>query len=378
MSSRLPRVVYWNNVPAPYMVERFNAVADRGSLDFEAWFAYRDDPGRSWDIEERQWSFPYRYVASAADLLEALRARRRPDVVVSLYAAPLFLAGWAAHSLQRVRTALWVEVTFSSWVRRTYLKERAKRLILPRADMILTAGRDGSDYACSYGVAEDRVRILPHAIDGRHFRTALDYSDGESQALRSELGLSGTVFLYVGRMWLKKGLLDLIDAFRLATTENGLEASLLLVGDGPDLPVLREHVAGLQLSSVRFLPFVQKPDLPRYYAAADVFVFPTLGDPYGLVVDEAMTAGLPVIATTATGEVHARIIDGQTGRIVHPANRSALADAMVAIGSDPGRWSDRVRRTFVPRTPEDWASTFESIVSSMLARPPRQLGLGAG
>lgn len=56
------RVVYWNNIPAPYMVERFNAPSDRGNLDFEAWFNDVTHPERSWDVELSTWRFRYRFM----------------------------------------------------------------------------------------------------------------------------------------------------------------------------------------------------------------------------------------------------------------------------------------------------------------------------
>ncbi len=54
-----PRVVYWNNIPSPYMVERFNAVADRGAFEFEAWFNDRIESDRSWNVDESSWRFRF-------------------------------------------------------------------------------------------------------------------------------------------------------------------------------------------------------------------------------------------------------------------------------------------------------------------------------
>ena len=56
--------MYWNNIPAPYMVERFNALADRKNFDFEAWFNDRSEVDRSWEVDESSWRFKYRYLPS--------------------------------------------------------------------------------------------------------------------------------------------------------------------------------------------------------------------------------------------------------------------------------------------------------------------------
>ncbi|THD05861.1 hypothetical protein, partial [Metallibacterium scheffleri] len=55
-------LVYWNNSPSPYMVERFNVLADRGAFEFEAWFNDRIEPGRSWDVDESTWRLNFRYL----------------------------------------------------------------------------------------------------------------------------------------------------------------------------------------------------------------------------------------------------------------------------------------------------------------------------
>ena len=60
--SRRPYVVYWNNIPAPYMVERFNALHDRRAVDLEVWFSERTVADRSWRIDESEWRFRYRYL----------------------------------------------------------------------------------------------------------------------------------------------------------------------------------------------------------------------------------------------------------------------------------------------------------------------------
>src|SRR6202035_553727 len=88
MSGKRPRVVYWNHSPTPYFVERFNAVVDRGGLDFEAWFNDRREPSRSWEVNESQWRFRARYIPRRPLLGWSERvpvaelALIRPDVLV--------------------------------------------------------------------------------------------------------------------------------------------------------------------------------------------------------------------------------------------------------------------------------------------------------
>jgi glycosyltransferase involved in cell wall biosynthesis len=147
-------------------------------------------------------------------------------------------------------------------------------------------------------------------------------------------------------------------------------ATLLLVGDGPDEEAMRRRCETEGLDNVVFAGYRQRKDLPLYYAAADVFVFPTLGDPYGLVVDEAMACGLPVVSTRAAGEIHRRVTNGTTGFVVPAGDPHSLSARMALLAGDPqlrltlGR---RAARRVAWQSPDVWAQQFERVVAEILA-----------
>jgi len=368
------RVVYWNNIPAPYMVERFNAIVDRGDFDFEVWFTDRIVPGRTWDVDENTWRFRYRYLpvtklGKRKFHWPTLVFGKRVDVLVSLYAEPSFLAGWAIARLRGIKTAFWCEVTMDRWVRRTRWKDALKRFVFARVDATLGAGPQGQQFAMRYGVPPEKAMCLPHSID-----VAL-YSEGSAAArlqrdtLREKWGLRGTTYVYVGRLWWGKGLSFLLDAFAKVQQQHDQEVSLLLVGDGPEEEKLKRYCEENGIRNVVFAGFQQKPTVPAFYAASDVFVFPTLGDPYGLVVDEAMACMLPVISTSSAGEIEERIEEGVNGFIVPPEDSLTLADRMLQLARNPemcrqmGRLSSE---KIIGHTPERFAADFEDVVKRIL------------
>jgi glycosyltransferase involved in cell wall biosynthesis len=179
------------------------------------------------------------------------------------------------------------------------------------------------------------------------------------------------VFIYVGRLWSGKGVDDLFTAYeRLA--ETGVDASLLLLGDGPDEQHYRERAS--RLARVVFGGFVQAKDIPAYYSLADAMTFPTLGDPHGLVVEEAMAAGLPVICSDAAGDIEARL-PPSVGRVVPVRNARALEGAMRELASDLAlreRMGRAAAATAAYRTHDRYAEDFESFVTETLARPARR------
>lgn len=369
-----PYVVYWNNIPSPYMVERFNALAGREAFEFEAWFSDKLKQGRTWHVLENTWRFHYRYLPTTRLFSRTQHwplplLGRRPDLLVSLYAEPAFLGGWIIAKLRGAKTAFWVEVTFDRWVPRTVLKEVTKKTIFRAVDAIVTVGQDGRDFAQKYRGSADGIAFAPHVIDVAHFSSASRAFLARRGEMRVALGLRGTTFLYVGRLWWGKGINYLVDAFETVQRQTAEEVSLLLVGDGPEETKLRQHCAERHIRNVVFAGFKQKPELPRYYAVADVFVFPTLGDPYGLVVDEAMACALPIISTSAAGEIRDRVEQGVNGYIVPPEDSVALAHRMLALADDPAlrtRMSKISAEKIQGHTPEKWAEDFENIVWSLL------------
>jgi len=374
-NSKKPFVAYWNNIPSPYMVERFNALVDYGNLDFEAWFNDRIASERSWEVNEATWRFRYRYMPVTNVFGHRLHwplpaFGRRPDVLVSLYAAPVFLAGWCIAKVRDTKTCFRVLMTHDRWVKRHPMKETLKSFLFKRVDGVETPGRDGKRFAMRYGTPSERIFFATHTVDIKHYRLAWEATTNEREDLRRKLKAKGIVFIYVGRLWWGKGLTYLLDAFERVQNFSRDEVSLLLVGDGQDEEGLRRICRERNIRNVIFTGFKQKQELPIYYAISDVFVFPTLGDPYGLVVDEAMVCSLPVISTSAAGEIRDRIEDGVNGFIVPPQDSRTLTEKFtlpknVSLREKMGKIS---AVKVADHTPEQWAQDFEFMIEKMLSQ----------
>jgi glycosyltransferase involved in cell wall biosynthesis len=260
-------------------------------------------------------------------------------------------------------------MTYDRWVSRHPVKEALKRFLFQRVDAIETPGQEGKAFAMRYGAPAERIFFATHTVDIPHFHAAVAATRPERDTLRHELGLVGTTFIYVGRLWWGKGVNHLLDAFERVQRQSSAPVSLLLVGDGPEEAKLKQTCAERGIRNVVFTGFRQKAELPRYYALADVFVFPTLGDPYGLVVDEAMACGLPVVSTAAAGEIRDRIEEGVNGYIVPPEDSVALAGAMQKLAEDAAlreRMGAVSAQKIQGHTPERWAEDFEGIVFKLI------------
>ena len=305
----------------------------------------------------------------------------RPDLVVSLYGERPFVIGHFVMKGMGISTAFVVERTFDAWVRRTWWKETAKAFLFRSADVaqVHTAppGAGGQDfapsdawqYAARYGFPPDRAHTVGLSIDAERYASGA--SPGERDRVRARVGAEGCLFLYVGRYWKGKGLQVLLEAFREARRIDPT-ISLLTIGNGEDEETLRLAARGIAGFTV--WPFVSARELISAYAAADVFVFPSLGDPFGIVIEEAHAAGLPVITTDTVGDVRQRVIDGMTGFVVPAGDAGALAERILTLAADRSlratmgaRGAARVRAWGHER----WADDFERFVSASLALPRR-------
>lgn len=378
MGRARPHVVYWNHSPTPYFVERFNAIAAQGAIDFEAWFNERLEAIRSWEVHEDTWAFPARYIPSRSVLGRGIRLpaaelrRSRPDLLVQEYDRGHLVAGFLCGRLLASRTAFRVLPNFDAWSRRTWWRETGKRFVFRAVDCAKVPGPDGRRLAERYGLDGDRIAEVTQSIDVERLAAGRDLSAQQRADSRRELGLAGCVFVFAGRLWEGKGIDDLLDAYE-SVIASGREVSLLLLGDGPDEARCRERAAGLP--RVVFGGFVQAPRIASFYGLADVMVFPTHGDPHGLVVEEAMAAGLPVICSSAAGDIALRLPEGEAGFVVPVKDSATLARRMRELADDQalrsrlGRCAQQLADS---RSHERYASDFERFVELALSLPPRK------
>jgi glycosyltransferase involved in cell wall biosynthesis len=222
------------------------------------------------------------------------------------------------------------------------------RELYRRADAVATYGPHVSEYVRSYR-ARDGIFEAPQAVEPGLF--AAPVPEAQRDAARQ-----GSPFvLFVGRLEREKGVDVLLDAWRRARLPDG--AVLGLAGDGP----LRATVPA---PGVRALGYVPRTELPPLYAAADVLVLPsvrtaTFVEPWGLVVNEAMHQGTPVIASDAVGAVAGGLVrDGRNGLVVPAGDAGALATAIEAVVSNSGLRDElgaAARQDVSTYTPRAWS-----------------------
>lgn len=181
-----------------------------------------------------------------------------------------------------------------------------------------------------YGMPEDKCFIMPMSISDKRLLKEKE-SLPSKEAIKEKYGFQNkTVFLFVGRLTEVKNVSILIDAFA-KLKEKDENIALCLVGDGNLKQELQAQVQKLGVQDVLFTGYVGFPQNVEYYQMADVFVLPSQHEPWGLVINEAMIMGLPVIVSSKVGCRKDLVQEGKNGFVFEDGNVEQLTCVMENI-----------------------------------------------
>lgn len=181
--------------------------------------------------------------------------------------------------------------------------------------------------------------LMPYAVDNEYFRNQSAEAAKNRERLRSSLGLKSglPVILFASKFLKRKRCLDLIEAFLRLSPQPGIEpaAYLLIVGDGEERQVIEQKIRESGSSHIRLLGFKNQSELPPLFDLCDVFVLPSIHEPWGLIVNEVMNAGRAVIVSDQVGCAPDLVHDGVNGFIYPAKNVEALSYALRRFLDDP-------------------------------------------
>lgn len=265
----------------------------------------------------------------------------------------LWVHGYASiNSLQAIlaANALGIPVLLraESWLAdraRTRGKLAAKaiffRLLADGIAAVLPIGTMNSLYWTHYLGSRVPQFLMPYAVDNDYFADRAKAARLNELELRSELHLDAErpVILFASKLQQRKHADHLLEAYSRFISEVSAPGRpyLVIVGDGEQRSALQELAAALKLDDVRFAGFRNQSELPRFFQLADVFVLPSRHEPWGLIVNEAMAAGCPVIVSTDVGSHADLVTDGVEGYVFPCGDIAALAAALRNVFASPGK-----------------------------------------
>lgn len=360
MSRRPLRVAHLVSHPIPYFAPLYRELATRRGIDLTVYF-YSDATLR--DFDDAGFG---RLVAWDTPLLDGYNSKfcpssRRTDLSTRLTKGPnwdivreiatggfdvLWVHGyahattWLAVTVARMRgmrVLVRDEQTLlhGRGLRKRLFKQAALRALYSQSSA-LHIGERNREYFAHYGMAPERMTPARYCVDNRFFGEQAALLAPQRQAIRARFGAESglPVVLFAGKLIEKKQPLRLIEAFARVRAERA--CALLIAGDGPQRAEAEALVARLAAPNVHFAGFLNQGEISQAYAAADIFVLPSrLHETWGLVVNEAMNFGLPIVVSDKVGCAADLVHEGRNGFVVDHSNTTALARAVRALVANP-------------------------------------------
>jgi glycosyltransferase involved in cell wall biosynthesis len=329
-----PRVAMVTNIPAPYRLRVFELLAAEPDIDLHLFFCSEREPDREWDLRPPQvphtfmrprlLSWRGRYIHTNLDIWRQLRGFRA-DVVVTTGFNPTHLLAYACARWTGARHIAMTDGTAQSEAVLTAVHRGLRRWVYRHSQAFVGASQGSRELYAQYGLPESSFFQSHLCADNPAYAAALGPERDAD-------------FIFCGRFVAGKLPLFAIEVAAATARRLGRRVRLLLVGSG-------ELLAGMQVATgivsdwvdAEFLGFARQADLPGHYARAKLLLFPTLGDTWGVVANEACAAGVVVLVSPQAGVAGDLVRDGHNGRVL-PLRPELWAEVAADILADAQGW----------------------------------------
>jgi glycosyltransferase involved in cell wall biosynthesis len=218
-----------------------------------------------------------------------------------------------------------------------------KKIILgflfKKVKLFFYIGEENKKFLRFYGADEYKMFFTPYAVDNNYFQKQKENLFSQRNKLREDLGINkdDVVILFVGKLINKKRPFDLLFAYeKLYNQENIKNVVLIYVGDGELKNEMEKFIKDKNLKKVMLVGFKNQKELPIYYTISDIFVLPSgIGETWGLVVNEAMNFGLPVIVSDLVGSSTDLVKNDENGYIYPCGDIDKLSNHLKDLVLDP-------------------------------------------
>lgn len=335
------------NIPTPYRIPLFNEVHSQllaRNIAFKVVFAALTYPRRKWKIDMAECTFPWKVLDSAKlPLRNPEKAvftyrgigrelpHQQPSISIVSGFSLATVRLWLRAKLLRQPYLIWSGAIAIPGREQSALRRVHRRLLVTGASGGIVYGSRARDYLASLGMPPDSIQVAINTVDTGFYAE-------ETKRLRSlspAAPPTTKTLLCLGHLTHGKRI-DLVLHALARISRQRRDFELLLVGSGPAEPTLRQTAADLGLlDAVRFEGFVQREQIPSYLAKTSCLLFPSEYDIWGLVLNEAMAAGVLCLASNKAGATADLVMDGKTGFALDFEDTSAVAERLAWVLDQP-------------------------------------------
>jgi glycosyltransferase involved in cell wall biosynthesis len=342
------KVALIHNIISPYRIPLFEKIAEHPSVDLCVYFTAISEANREWTVKLSD-KFKYKILSCFTlkyrgkdlfsyhinpSIIQELVRNDYDVVIAGGYASFATQISLFLSKLRNIPFILWSGSTINepSLLRKISLP--LVKFIIRHSDAFIAYGTRAKEYLEYLGASSEKVFIAYNTVDTDFFMQRCSQLKAQKSELKDKIGIkTKKVVLYVGQLIERKNVKTLIKAYSKLKDE--LDVALLIVGDGPQKNELKNLCIEDNINDVFFVGFKQREELPQYYVMSDLFVLPSTQEVWGLVLNEAMASGLPVITTNKVGASVDLIKNGENGYVVESGNTEQLYKVTKKILSDP-------------------------------------------
>jgi glycosyltransferase involved in cell wall biosynthesis len=318
------------NIPAPYRIPLWNILAQQ--VDLTLYFMSYTEINRKWNILLDKSRFKFKILKGIHlplrkgeftlhfnySIFTELKKNNFDIIICGSYDSVTVLLAVLYAKLKRKKIVLWYESVKQSALIKKGILYNLKRTIINMFDKYLVPGHAAKDNLLSFGINEDAIFIAPNSVDNKlYFKAKLK----KNNSLVNKYPRKN--ILFVGSFVKRKGIKYLIDAYENLCFKE--EIGLIIVGDGVLSNELKQYCLGKGLKNVFFEGYKNQEQLCEYYGFCDVLVLPSFLEVWGLVVNEAMAAGMPIICSKYAGCAPDLVIHGENGYIIDPEDTETFS-----------------------------------------------------
>lgn len=339
------KVALIHNIISPYRIPLFVKLFNDPSIDFYVYYCNIIDKDRPWG-EVDNANYKFELLNGLSINIKGFIYNIKPIIIYKLIKNnydTIIIGGYTDFPTQMAfivsklfnkHIILWSEGIESSQSQLSKILDPLNKFIVRNVDAIIVPGTLSKNFYSKLTNNSVPIFVSPNIVDNDSYINNSLYYKTNKLSNKKILGINkDLVLLYTGRLIESKGVDHLILAYKKIKSENR-NVCLVIVGDGVEKEHLQDLCRTEGISDVFFAGWINGDKKIMYYSIADLFVFPTLNDVWGLVINEAMCCGLPIITTYSAGCSIDMVEPGKNGFIINKSNGEELYLSIRSILND--------------------------------------------
>ena len=327
------KVVIIHNIIAPYKVALFNELS-KLIPNMEVVFIAEKEKRRDWNIDYTKIKFPYTLlfkgsIDSVSSLAIATKTWRildkiKPETSIICDYSNIF--GWISllwAKINKNNLIFWLASTFDD-KKHFFPKEQIKHFFLKHFHLYLAPGEKTKQYLEYMKVESSKIIVTGYGVENDYYLQ--EYNKYKNQITVKTLKNINTSknFLFVGRLSPEKNIISILQSFS-AVSHLDKNWGLIIMGSGQQKKEIESYVLENNLEDqIHTIGFIQQNEISKYYTLGDVFILPSISEPWGLVVNEAMLCSMPIIVSNRCGCEPELIKEGVNGFSFDPYDTNKL------------------------------------------------------